>query len=368
MQFIDLKTQSNRIEEKVLARFKAIMHSSAYIMGPEIMELEQALAQFVGVEHALTVASGTDALLIALMALGVGAGDEIITTPFSFFATAETIALLGAKPVFVDIDKDTYNIDVNQIEAAITSKTKAIMPVSLYGQCADFDEINAIAKKHHLPVIEDGAQSFGATYKGRQSCGVTTIGCTSFFPSKPLGCYGDGGACFTNDAELATHMSEIRTHGQSRRYYHTRLGINGRFDTMQAAVLLEKLVLFPEEVQLRQQVANRYQNLLPAAVRKPIIKADNTSVFAQYTIEVSERDQVQQALQEKGIPTSVHYPLGLHQQPIFKELYPSDETFPNTETAASRVISLPMHPYLTVGEQQEICKALQEVFSGVVAL
>ena len=368
MQFIDLKTQSNRIEEKVLARFKAIMHHGAYIMGPEIMELEQALAQFVGVEHALTVASGTDALLIALMALGVSAGDEIITTPFSFFATAEMIALLGAKPVFVDIDKDTYNIDVNQIEAAITSKTKAIMPVSLYGQCADFDEINAIAKKHHLPVIEDGAQSFGATYKGRQSCGVTTIGCTSFFPSKPLGCYGDGGACFTNDAELATRMSEIRTHGQSTRYYHTRLGINGRFDTMQAAVLLEKLVLFPEEVQLRQQVANRYQNLLPAAVRKPIIKADNTSVFAQYTIEVSERNQVQQALQEKGIPTAVHYPLGLHQQPIFKTLYPSDETFPNTEAAASRVISLPMHPYLTVGEQQEICKALQEVFSGFVAL
>lgn len=366
MQFIDLKTQSNRIEEKVLARFKTVINHGAFIMGPEINELEYSLAKFVDVEHALTVASGTDALLIALMALGVGPGDEIITTPFSFFATAEMIALLGAKPVFVDIDKDTYNIDVNQIEAAITAKTKVIMPVSLYGQCADFDEINAIAKKYNLPVIEDAAQSFGASYKGRQSCGLTTIGCTSFFPSKPLGCYGDGGACFTNDTVLATRMNEIRTHGQSKRYYHTRLGINGRFDTIQAAVLLEKLVIFPEEVQSRQQVANRYQNLLPANVRKPIIRPNNISVFAQYTIEVSERNRVQQALQEKGIPTAVHYPLGLHQQPIFKELYPSADTFVNTESAASRVISLPMHPYLTVGEQQEICKALKEVFSAHV--
>ena len=365
MQFIDLKTQSNRIEEKLFARFKAVIHHGAFIMGPEIIELEAALAQFVGVSHALAVASGTDALLIALMALGVGAGDEVITTPFSFFATAEMIALLGAKPVFVDVDKETYNIDANHIEAAITSKTKAIMPVSLYGQCADVDDINAIAKKYNLPVIEDGAQSFGATYKGRQSCGLTTIGCTSFFPSKPLGCYGDGGACFTNDEELAIRMNEIRTHGQSKRYHHTRLGINGRFDTLQAAVLLEKLVLFPEEIQLRQQVANRYQNLLPKAIKKPVIRPDNTSVFAQYTIEVSERQQVQQALQERGIPTAVHYPLGLHQQPIFKDMYPSDETFPITENAASRVISLPMHPYLTVGEQQEICKALAEVFSEV---
>ncbi len=367
MQFIDLKTQSNRIEDKLLARFKAVIHHGAFIMGPEIFELEQLLAQFVGVKHALTVSNGTDALLIALMALGVGAGDEVITTPFSFFATAEMIALLGAIPVFVDIDKETYNIDASQIEAAITAKTKAIMPVSLYGQCADFDEINAIAKQHKLPVIEDGAQSFGATYKGQQSCGLTTIGCTSFFPSKPLGCYGDGGACFTNDDELATRMNEIRTHGQSKRYHHTRLGINGRFDTIQAAVLLEKLAIFPEEVQLRQQVANRYQNLLPASVRKPIIKPDNTSVFAQYTIEVSHRAQVQQALQENNIPTAVHYPLGLHEQPIFKKLYPSEKSFPNTEAAANRVISLPMHPYLTVGEQQEICKALQEVLSGVVA-
>ena len=367
MQFIDLKTQSNRIEDRLLARFKAVLNHGAYIMGPEINELEQVLSNYVGVEHALGVASGTDALLIALMALDIGPGDEVITTPFSFFATAEVIALLGAKPIFVDIDKNTYNIDASCIEAAISAKTKAIMPVNLYGQCADFDEINALAKQYNLPVIEDAAQSFGATYKGRQSCGLTTIGCTSFFPSKPLGCYGDGGACFTNDSELAKRMNEIRTHGQSKRYYHTRLGINGRLDTLQAAFLLEKMAIFPEEIQLRQQVASRYQNMLPAEVKKPIIKAQNTSVFAQYTIELSDRDVAQEELQKKGIPTAVHYPLGLHEQPVFKELYPSTQTFPITENVARRVISLPMHPYLTIGEQQEICKALQGVLKGVVA-
>lgn len=364
MQFIDLKTQSNRIENRLIDRFKAVLSHGAYIMGPEVGELEQALAAFVGVKHALGVASGTDALLIALMALDIGAGDEVITTPFSFFATVEVIALLGAKPVFVDINKDTYNIDASCIEAAITTKTKAIMPVSLYGQCADFDEINALATAYNLPVIEDGAQSFGATYKGHQSGGLTTIGCTSFFPSKPLGCYGDGGACFTNDAELANRMSEIRTHGQSKRYYHSRLGINGRLDTLQAAFLLEKLAIFPEEVQLRQQVAARYQQLLPAKVKKPSIKQHNTSVFAQYTIEVSNRDIVQQELQKQGIPTAVHYPLGLHEQPIIKALYPMVQRFPNTDDAAARVMSLPMHPYLNAEDQEKICGALQQVLSG----
>ncbi len=363
MQFIDLKTQSNRIEAQLFARFKAVLNHGAYIMGPEVAELERALAKFVGVEHALGVSSGTDALLIALMALDVGPGDEVITTPFSFFATAEVIALLGAKPVFVDIDSLTYNIDASRIEAAITKKTKAIMPVSLYGQCADFDEINAIAKKYNLPVIEDAAQSFGATYKGNQSCGLTTIGCTSFFPSKPLGCYGDGGACFTNDADLANRMNEIRTHGQSKRYYHTRLGINGRLDTLQAAFLLEKLAIFPEEIKLRQEVADRYQHLLPDEIKKPAIKEYNTSVFAQYTIEVADRPRVQQELQHQGIPTAVHYPFGLHEQPIFKALYPEAQTFPNTDKASRKVMSLPMHPYLTHKEQEKICVALEEVFS-----
>lgn len=361
MQFIDLKTQSERIEDRLFARFKAVLHHGAYIMGPEVAEVEGVLARFVGVEHALAVASGTDALLIALMALDIGPGDEVITTPFSFFATAEVIALLGAIPVFVDIDKDTYNINASLIEAAITNKTKAIMPVSLYGQCADFDEINAIAKKHNLPVIEDAAQSFGATYKGQKSCGLTTISCTSFFPSKPLGCYGDGGACFTNDADLAARMNEIRTHGQSKRYYHTRLGINGRFDTMQAAFLLEKMALFPEEIQLRQQAADRYQQLLPSSLKKPMIKAHNTSVFAQYTLEVENRDVVIQQLQGKGIPTAVHYPLGLHQQPIFKTLYPGEQSFPNTENAGKRVLSIPMHPYLKFEDQQKIAQALHEI-------
>lgn len=365
MQFIDLKTQSERIEDRLFARFKAVLNHGAYIMGPEIAELEGALAKFVGVKHALAVASGTDALLIALMALDIGAGDEVITTPFSFFATAEVIALLGAIPVFVDIDSDTYNINAASIEAAITSKTKAIMPVSLYGQCADYDEINAIAKKYNLPVIEDAAQSFGATYKGKQSCGLTTIACTSFFPSKPLGCYGDGGACFTNDAELATRMDEIRLHGQSKRYHHTRLGINGRFDTIQAGFLLEKLAIFPEEVAMRQQVAARYEQMLPAILKKPTIKSHNMSVFAQYTLEVADRDALQQELQKRGIPTAVHYPTGLHEQPIFKKLFPCTKGFPNTEYAASRVLSIPMHPYLTLDDQKTIANALNELVGMV---
>lgn len=361
MQFIDLKTQSQRIEDRLFARFKAVLDHGAYIMGPEIAELEEALATFVGVKHALAVASGTDALLIALMALDVGVGDEVITTPFSFFATAEVIALLGATPVFVDIEKDTYNINPALIEAAITKKTKVIMPVSLYGQCADYDEINAIAKKYNLPVIEDAAQSFGATYKGQPSCGLTTIACTSFFPSKPLGCYGDGGACFTNDSELATRMDEIRLHGQSKRYHHTRLGINGRFDTIQAGFLLEKLAIFPEEIQLRQKIADRYQRLLPKNIIKPTIKPHNTSVFAQYTLETPDRDIVQQALQKRGIPTAIHYPSGLHEQPIFKKLYPGSQRFPNTEHAARHVLSIPMHPYLTEADQIKIATALDEI-------
>lgn len=361
MQFIDLKTQSKRIEDQLFARFKSVLEHGAYIMGPEVTEVEQALATFVGAKHALTVASGTDALLIALMALDLKPGDEVITTPFSFFATAEVIALLGARPVFVDIDADTYNINPAGIEREITKKTKAIIPVGLYGQCADMDEINAIAAQYQLPVIEDAAQSFGATYKNRHSCNLSTIGCTSFFPSKPLGCYGDGGACFTNDDELAKRMNEIRLHGQEKRYYHTRLGVNGRFDTLQAAFLLEKLAIFPEELVLRQAVADRYQQMLPANIRKPMTKPHNGNVFAQYTIEVANRDEVQQELQNRGIPTAVHYPLGLHQQPIFKQLYPGEQVYPHAEHAAKTVMSIPMHPYLTAADQQKICSALEEV-------
>ncbi len=361
MQFIDLKTQSDRIQDALINRFKTVLSHGAFIMGPEISEVEKKLSEFVGVEHAITVSSGTDALLIALMALDIGPGDEVITTPFSFFATVEVIALLGAKPVFVDIDPNSYNINSNLIEAAITPKTKAIMPVSLYGQCADFDEINLIAQKYHLPVIEDAAQSFGAQYKGLKSCGLTSIGCTSFFPSKPLGCYGDGGACFTNDHELATRMQEIRVHGQSKRYYHTRLGINGRFDTLQAAFLLEKMELFPEEIDLRQQVAHQYSEWLPSHIKKPFIKSHNKSVFAQYTIGIENRDLVQQQLQQLGIPTAVHYPVGLHNQPIVKSLYPDSKLFEHTDVAAKQVMSLPMHPYLTSTQQRQICQAVEQV-------
>lgn len=360
MQFIDLKTQTNRIEANLFARIKKVIDQCDFIMGADVQELEKVLAEFVQVEHALAVSSGTDALLIALMALDITSGDEIITTPFSFFATAEVIALLGAKPVFVDIDTNTYNIDPYKIESVITSRTKAIMPVSLYGQCADYDLINEIAARHNLPVIEDAAQSFGATYKGRKSCALTTIGCTSFFPSKPLGCFGDGGACFTNDAHLAARMKEIRIHGQSKRYHHTSLGINGRLDTLQAAILLEKMVIFPEEIELRHEVAERYQRLLPDHIRKPIISQHNTSVYAQYTIEVDQRQELQDYLQDKKIPTAVHYPSGIHEQPIFKTLYPGEQRFPNTEQAARRVVSLPMHPYLTLKDQEKVCHAVEE--------
>lgn len=365
MQFIDLKIQSDRIESRLFDRFKSILSRSAFIMGSEVTELEDVLAEFVGVKHALTVASGTDALLIALMALGVGPGDEVVTTPFSFFATAEVIMLLGAKPVFVDIDPQTYMINPTLIEAAITAKTKAIMPVSLYGQCADYDAINAIALRYNLPVIEDAAQSFGATYHGKRSCGLTTIGCTSFFPSKPLGCYGDGGACFTNDDTLAARMNEIRLHGQSKRYVHTRLGINGRFDTLQAAVLLEKMAIFPEEIAARQVVAARYQAMLPHAIRKPFITDYNLSVFAQYTIEVHDRETLQQALQAFGIPTAVHYPLGLHQQPVYQDMFGDVGSFPYTEHAARTVMSLPMHPYLSETEQEKIARFFSEAFEKV---
>ena len=296
------------------------MQHAQFILGPEVNELEELLAEFVGVKHCITVANGTDALLIAMMALNIQPGDEIISTAFTFFATAEMMLLLGAKPVFVDIEPHTYFIDSSTIEAAITPKTKAIMPVSLYGQTADMDVINAIAQKHHLAVIEDGAQSFGATYKGRQSCGLSTLGCTSFFPSKPLGCYGDGGASFTNDDQLAQKLRELRVHGQNQRYVHTSLGINGRFDTIQAAVLLEKLKIFEDEVKKRQEIAAYYSELLKNHVVVPQVAAHNTCVFAQYTIRVQEREEFCKNLQKAGIPTAIHYPVPLTKQPLLQNM------------------------------------------------
>jgi UDP-2-acetamido-2-deoxy-ribo-hexuluronate aminotransferase len=363
MQFIDLKTQYSLIEYDILNSIKKVLDSGQYIMGPEINELEQQLADFIGVKHAIVNASGTDALLMALMALDIQPGDEIITTPFSFFATAEVIALCHAVPVFVDIDPQTYNIDVQKLEAAITKKTKAIMPVSLYGQCADFDEMNAIANKYGIPVIEDAAQSFGATYKGKYSCALSTIGCTSFFPSKPLGGYGDSGACFTNDDELAKNLAEIRIHGQNARYCHSRIGINGRMDTIQAAILLEKLKLFPEEIILRQRVAKKYDEMLSSLIKTPCVQQQNTSVYAQYTIEVNNREVFQKHLQEAGIPTAVHYPVAMHQQKALNYLNYKLGDFPHSEKASQQVISLPMHPYLKEEDQLKVVAAVKNALA-----
>ena len=360
MQFIDLKKQYALIEDQVLAAIKKVLEHGQYILGPEVKELEDQLADFVGVKHAIVNSSGTDALLMALLALDIQPGDEVITTPFSFFATAEVICLCGAIPVFVDIDPITYNLDVNKLAAAISPKTKAIMPVSLYGQCPDFDTINAIAAKFAIPVIEDAAQSFGATYKGKKSCALTTIACTSFFPSKPLGGYGDAGACFTDDDVLAERLIEIRLHGQTERYCHGRIGINGRMDTIQAAILLEKMKLFPEEILLRQKVAKRYDQMLAESVKIPHVKPHNTSIYAQYTIEVPNRDELQQQLQVLGIPTAVHYPIAMHQQTALSHLGYKAGDFPNSELAAKHVISLPMHPYLQETDQLKIVLAVKQ--------
>jgi UDP-2-acetamido-2-deoxy-ribo-hexuluronate aminotransferase len=341
--FIDLKTQYQALKPQIQARIDAVLEHGQYIMGPEVKELEDKLAAFTGAKHCITCASGTEALLMSLMALDIGPGDEVITTPFTFVATSEMIVLLGAKPVFVDVEPDTGNVDASQIEAKITPKTKAIMPVSLYGQTADMDAINAIAAKHgNLPVIEDAAQSFGATYKGRQSCNLSTIGCTSFFPSKPLGCYGDGGAIFTNDDALAQAMREIRVHGQSQRYVHTRVGVGGRMDTLQCAIVLAKLERFEWEVQQRHDIGVRYNQLLDqAGIARIQQRPERTSVYAQYTVLVPNREVLQKRLAEVGIPTAVHYPVPLNEQPAYKHLCCPDCT-PLAQQLAKQVMSLPM--------------------------
>jgi len=370
--FIDLNKQQQRILPDIERRMAAVLKHGQYILGPEVTELEKKLAAYTGSKHCITVSSGTDALLIALMALGIGPGDEVITTPFTFIATGEVIALLGATPVFVDIDPSTYNIAPNLIEAAVTARTRAIMPVSLYGQCAEFDAINAIADKFNasradaaskIYVIEDACQSFGATYKGRKSCALSHIGCTSFFPSKPLGCYGDGGACFTDDDAIAAKIRQVLNHGQDRRYHHPMIGINGRFDTLQAAILLAKLEIFSEEVQLRADIGSAYSQAFAASgadVVTPFIEEYNTSVFAQYTIQVADRDRLQQALQAKGIPTAVHYPVPLNLQPAFSGLGKPAGSFPVAEAVADKVMSLPMHPYLGKSDMDLIVSAVKE--------
>lgn len=345
IEFIDLKAQQERIKDKIDAGIQRVLAHGQYILGPEVAELEEKLADFVGAKYCITCANGTDALQIAQMALGIGPGDEVITPGFTYIATAETVALLGAKPVYVDIDPRTYNLDPALLEAAITPRTKAIIPVSLYGQCADFDAINAVAAKHGIPVIEDAAQSFGATYKGKRSCNLSTIATTSFFPSKPLGCYGDGGAIFTNDDEMAVVLRQIARHGQDRRYHHIRVGVNSRLDTLQAAILMSKLEIFPEELTMRQIVAEQYNCLLNEAgvVTTPFVAPHNLSVWAQYTIRVVNRSDIQTALTKAGVPTAVHYPIPLNKQPAVKDEYARLSV---GDEIAKQVMSLPMHPYL----------------------
>jgi UDP-2-acetamido-2-deoxy-ribo-hexuluronate aminotransferase len=344
-EFVDLKAQYAALRDSINSRIQKVLDHGQYIMGPEVAELEAKLANYTGASHCITCASGTEALLIALMALDIKPGDEVITTPFTFAATAEMIVLLGAKPVFVDIEPDTCNIDAGKIEAGVTPRTRAIMPVSLYGQPCDMDEINAIAAKYKLPVIEDAAQSFGATYKGRKSCNLSTIGCTSFFPSKPLGCYGDGGALFTSDDALAKAMREIRVHGQSGRYQHTRIGVGDRMDSIQCAVVLAKLERFDWELAQRQNIAARYSELLSTAnCKPPTVREDRTSAWAQYTVMTPHRDHLQEDLKRRGIPTAIHYPVPLHQQVAYASY--ASRSLTVSEAVAAQVISLPMFPDL----------------------
>ncbi len=356
MQFIDLAAQQDRIKDKIDANIQKVLAHGNYILGPEVSELEDKLAAFTGAKYCITCANGTDALQIAQMALGIGPGDEVITPGFTYIATAETVALLGAKPVYVDIDPKTYNLDPAQLEAAITPRTKAIIPVSLYGQCADFDAINAIAEKHGIPVIEDAAQSFGASYNGKKSCNLSTIACTSFFPSKPLGCYGDGGAIFTNDEGLARLLRQIARHGQDKRYHHVRVGVNSRLDTLQAAILLPKLEIFADEIIKRNQVATSYTRLLNDAgiVSTPYVDERCVSAWAQYTILVEDREDVLGKLKDAGVPTAVHYPIPLNKQPAVKD---DTVNLPIGDEIAKKVMSLPMHPYLSNQDQIRVIEA-----------
>lgn len=360
MEFIDIKKQYRLYKEEIDKGIHDVLDQGCFIMGPPVKALETALAEFVGVKHCIAVSSGTDSLQIALMALDIGPGDEVITVPFTWISSTEVIGLVGATPVFVDIELDTYNIDISKIEAAITLRTKAILPVSLFGQMPDYTAINAIAAKHGLAVIEDGAQSFGATQNGQQSCSVTLIGSTSFFPAKPLGCYGDGGALFTNDDKLAAKMRAIRTHGGEQRHHHPYLGMNGRLDTIQAAILLAKLPHFPGEVQDRIRIGARYSELLKDVCITPKIQEGNTHVYAQYTILVPNREVLAQELKAQGIPTAVYYPKCVHQQPVFAYLGYVKGSLPQAEKAASEVLSLPMHPWLSNEDQDLVVESIKK--------
>lgn len=356
--FIDLQSQYKRLQEGMERRIRQTLEGGQYIMGPEVAELESALANYIGAKHCLAVSSGTDALLMALMALDLGPEDEVIVPDFSFFATAEVVELLRAKLVYADIDPQTYNLCPQDLKRLINKKTKAIIPVSLYGQCADFDEINAIADEAGVVVIEDGAQSFGATYKDKKSLNLSAIGCTSFFPSKPLGAYGDGGAIFTNDDALLKKLSEIRIHGQAGRYHHVRVGLNARMDSLQAAILLEKLTIFDDEFAKRQQIARRYSELIPGDFVRPFIREDRQSVYAQYTIQYERREELVAFLNTREIPTAVHYPMPLSKQPALSHI--KGETCPVSWKTSQSVLSLPFHPYLSETDQDKVIEGLRD--------
>ena len=360
MEFIDLKKQYQLYKEEIQEEFNKVLTSASFINGPAVKELEKQLAEYVGVKHAIGCSSGTDALLLSLMVKEVKPGDEVLIPDFTFVATAEVVALIGAVPVFIDIKPDTYNINPVLIEQKITDRTKGIIPVSLYGQCADFDEIQAVASKNSLWVIEDGAQSFGATYKGKKSCSITEIGTTSFFPAKPLGCYGDGGAVFTNDDSIAEKLLMLRNHGQERRYFHKIIGVNGRLDSIQAAVIKVKLKHFDDEMKRKQDIARIYTDRLKNVVKTPVIKEFNYSVWAQYTVQTEKRDEIVNHLRTKGIPIAIHYPKPLHIQEAFTGFSNVNGNYPISEKASREVFSLPMHPFLEEKDIDFICNSIKE--------
>ncbi len=365
MEFIDLKSQQKRIKPDLDLRMQKVLAHGQYIMGPEVAEVEAELAEFVGIKHAITCASGTDALLMAMMALNLKPGDEVITTAFTFYATVGMMTYIGVKPVLVDIDPKTYNLDISQIEKKITSKTKLILPVSLYGQCPNMTQINDLAKKHGIFVIEDAAQSFGAKQNGKRSCALSQLSCTSFFPAKPLGVYGDGGACFTSDDALASELKSIRVHGSPERYNHVRVGMNGRFDTLQAAILQAKLKIFPQECEERERLGRKYSELFAKQapeIQTPLTEPGNNHVYAQYTIRVKNRERVVEFLKSKNVPAVVHYPKTVNHQKVYQDLYGASEAFPQAEKAAQEVLSLPMHPYL---KEEELHYVVEQVAAAV---
>ncbi|MCD4780265.1 MAG: DegT/DnrJ/EryC1/StrS family aminotransferase [Candidatus Omnitrophica bacterium] len=364
MKFVDLQAQYQAYKMEIDHQISDVLNTSAFIMGPAVKELEQQLAEYVDVKHAIGCSSGTDALLLSLMAYNIQPGDEVVTTPFTFISTAEVISLLGAKPVFVDVEEDTFNIDPNKIESVITDKTRGIIVVDIFGQCADYTKINAIAKKNNFFVIEDAAQSFGAKYNDNMACSLADTGCTSFFPAKPFGCYGDGGMIFTDDEEKASVLRSLLVHGKGgHKYENVRIGINGRLDTLQAAILLAKFKYFPKEIERRNEIARTYSEGLSSTVRTPFIENFNVSAWAQYSILVDNRDALQVFLKGHNVPTAIYYPNPLHIQTAFAELGYKKGDFPVTEELSEKIISLPMHPFLKPEEQKEVINQINQFYS-----